>query len=243
MPELTTTPTHEQNLNSTYYSPGGFPLTTMSDWGWHSQPPPLSSGANPFQTYTYDYLKTSEGRAVPYPLSTGTPAAQWLRANPHRLDLMQMALRHRTDTFKPLRRDTDVLRVGASQSLDPWSGELVSNFTLASAGRGGNRTRVSTRTVCHMDLDVLSWRVESDALFSGPDNMSGVVLRMAFPYGSEAEYGGGADWGQDDKHATTVVRTTKDSALLRRRLDWDEYEVLCRWGGAGVQGAKRVRDG
>ena len=157
---------------------------------------------------------------------------------------MQMALRRRADTFTPLRLDTDVLRVGATQSLDLWRGELVSNFTLASDAEGaGSGARVRTRTVCHMDLDVLSWRVESDVLHSRADNISAVVLRIAFPYGSEAEYGGGADWGQDGKHTTTVVRTTNDSALLRRRLDWDEYEVLCRWGGAGVQGAKLVRDG
>ena len=186
--------TRKQSLNATHRSPGGFPLTTLSDWGWHSQPPPTSSGKDPFETYAYNYLNTTQGRAVPYPLSTGSAGAQWLRANPHRLHLMQMALRRRTDTFAPLQLDTDVLRTGATQALDVWSGELVSNFTLLSttAATTNQGARVSTRTVCHMDLDVLSWRVESDLLHGSG---AALVLRVAFPYGSQAEYGGGADWG------------------------------------------------
>ena len=38
-----------QSLNESYHDP--FPLTTMSDWGWHSSPFP--EGVDPFADYEY----------------------------------------------------------------------------------------------------------------------------------------------------------------------------------------------
>ena len=42
----------------------------------------------------------------------------------------------------------------------------------------------------------------------------------------------GHDWASDSKHSTTVVASTADSALVKRALDFDSYEVLCRWSDA-----------
>ena len=227
-----------QTLNSSIYSTrgaDGFPLTTLSDWGWHSQPPP--TGVDPFKSFAYTRYDTSTGAQVPYPMasSSNDPAVEeWLRSNPHRLDLIQVALRRRSDTSAPLTLgdSSGIIQSSAKQTLNPYTGELVSNFTLSSGAS------CTTRTVCHMDLDVLAWRLSSAALL--PTHKQQVVLRVAFPYGTTSEYGGGSDWSSDVKHETTVVRTTATSALLHRRLDFDEYYVLCRWSAAG---AKLVSDG
>lgn len=347
-----------QSLNTTYGTTnGGFPLTTLSDWGWHSSPLP----AGTFSNYTYEYFNTSLNRSVPYPtkFEAGGGGHSWLRQNPHRLDIIQVALRRREDTHTPLELDTDILRESATQTLDPWTGELVSNFSLRTTGRTGtpttqNGTQMTTRTTCAMDLDLLSWRVEGpllrrtpsrpatttmyqrrDGYFGRPSALmrhpswpargespgncseafsattpssvciahsaamcdatpgcrayaltnewhggfypqlyagvdiaekqaagwvlfentapappappaplrdEHVVLRIAFPYGTTDFSGAGGDWSPSlaARHTTTVVRRTADSVLLRRRLDWDEYEVLCRWD---AKGATLVRDG
>lgn len=66
------------------------PLGTQSQWGWHTMP-------NPEGHVLSDVLEEydSGNRKVPY-ASDGnhpkgySPAAEWLRANPHRIDLAQM---------------------------------------------------------------------------------------------------------------------------------------------------------
>jgi protein-glucosylgalactosylhydroxylysine glucosidase len=74
------------------YYEKGMPLCTESQWGWHSMPNPqgykLADALN-----TYDVA----GRKVPYAAGAGSggysAAANWLRANPHRLHLGQIGLR------------------------------------------------------------------------------------------------------------------------------------------------------
>jgi hypothetical protein len=46
-----------QTFNSTYKV---FPLTTLSDWGWHSEPPPADP--NIFADYQYEMFNISTGR-------------------------------------------------------------------------------------------------------------------------------------------------------------------------------------
>jgi hypothetical protein len=335
-----------QSLNNTYKE---FPLTTLSDWGWHSSPPPEPTSQY-FKDYEYKMFNISTGRSVPYPLNQGGKFG-WLRENPHRLDLIQVGLRRQSDTFSPLIAG-DIS--DATQVLDPYTGELVSNFSIGvraafssetcspvgtwySAGdrskhnqftvavstaatrcpgahtgtflvdsqyawhnesfctyangslwyqqnhgtndggwsgefgaiktaaacdsirwqdgaewcRGSSSTCLShkpspaptpvpppaptefvpvqTRTVMHMDLDILSWRIES-AMLSPSESSRAVdgaaggaesstvssiddtlVVRVAFPYGSGADNGPGHDWSKDSAHTTTVVRRYRTS--------------------------------
>ena len=75
------------------YYEKGVPLGTLSQWGWHSLP-------NPQGYRMADILEEYEvaGRKVPYASGRGrsggySAAADWLRANPHRLDLGRIGLR------------------------------------------------------------------------------------------------------------------------------------------------------
>lgn len=250
-----------QSLNGTHKT---FPLSTLSDWGWHSSPPPgIPAGAGHqdevtefFRGYKYDLYNISDGRQVPYPTAqapTFTPGQangsnpyEWLRRNPHRLDLIQVALRRQAAPDVPLT-PADLDSASATQELCPWTGELASNFSFGTA-----RAAVRTKTACHMDLDLLSWRVESPALLGAvaaghgdgptpaPDaRADALAVRVAFPYGSGDMGGGGHDWTKDAAHTTSIVRSTATSVLLKRQLDFDQYLVLCKWSA----GATFKRDG
>jgi hypothetical protein len=148
---------------------------------------------------------------------------QWLRNNPHRLDLIQVALRRRSATATPLTTADINSGSGATQRLDPWTGGLESNFTV-----GAKSHAVRTHTACAMDLDLLSWRIESDLVGGAPtSDDDALVVRVAFPYGSPLHTG--ADWGSQSAHTTSFTRTDATSARFHRTLDHDEYEVVCRW--------------
>jgi hypothetical protein len=216
-----------QTLNGTYTT---LPLTTLSDWGWHSSP---YQGPSPFDIFQYTDFQVSSGRNVPYPLNQQQPGGAWLRSNPHRLDLIQVALRKPSAPSTPLVPADLDLGAGAAQELNPWTGELSSTFTI-----GGGRVSYFSRTAMMMDLDVISWKLQwRYSLSAKGENQrntapEALAIRVAFPYGSEQSNGPGHDWTSDSKHSTTVVKTTADSALLKRVLDFDSYEVLCRWSDA-----------
>jgi hypothetical protein len=74
----------------------GIPLTTMSDWGWHSFPntlgltpaeseKTLDLGHGHDEVYAVEYKRTEDGRHK--------EATQYFRANPHRLNLGVIGLR------------------------------------------------------------------------------------------------------------------------------------------------------
>ena len=177
-----------QSLNSTYTM---LPLTTLSDWGWHSSP---YQGRSPFDLFQYTDFRVSSGRNVPYPLNQQQPGGAWLRSNPHRLDLIQVALRKLSAPSTPLVPADLDLGAGAVQELNPWTGELSSNFTT-----GGGSVSYRSRTAMMMDLDVISWKLQWRHSLSGKDETKPstaselLAIRVAFPYGSEQSNGPGHD--------------------------------------------------
>jgi hypothetical protein len=172
-----------QTFPECYPVADGTLLGTQSQWGWHSMPRP--GGADLARTLRTYRTRRAEVSYVDSPVDEET---WWLRANPHRLDLARIALvlldgsGHRPPASSEL---------GASrQVLDPWTGVITSEFTLA-----GLPVKVST--ACHPDQDALG-------------------VRIAFPYGSTA-WGNAADWSHPDDHETEVdgglVRRRFDGAV------------------------------
>ena len=194
----------------------GITLCTQSEWGWHTSP-------NPKGYRMADVLENYDvaGRKVPY-ASDGnyprgySPAATWLRANPHRLDLGRIGFNLTKSDGTPANiedlNDT-------SQTLDLWNGLLSSRFEIE--GRP-----VKVMTVCHPERDVLAVRIESPLLPEGR-----IAVSLAFPYGRE-DWGNAADWDHPDRH-TTRHKITKGVADLIRILDADRYYVCiaCSDGG------------
>ncbi|GAA4428037.1 hypothetical protein GCM10023169_28730 [Georgenia halophila] len=189
--------------------PAGTLLGTQAQWGWHSSPPP--DGREP-ELRRRPY-RTRRGQ-VPYvdaepsgkDDSTLDEESRWLRANPHRLDLLRMGLV--VDGTSPPREDLGPCR----QVLDLWTGTVTSELALA-----GERLRVTT--ACHPERDVLAVRVERlDAGRPGDGPRLGV--RLAFPYGSES-WTNAADWGRSRDHRTEVHSPGAggSAATVRRYFD------------------------
>jgi hypothetical protein len=202
------------------YYEKGVPLCTEAQWGWHSFP-------NPEGYKLTDALEEYEvaGRKVPYASGRSargggySPAAAWLRANPHRLHLGRIGLQMN-------KSDGSAVAIGdlanISQTLDLWSGSLSSRFEVEGS-------KVVVSTVCHPTKDILAIRVESPLLEQGR-----LSVLLAFPYGSD-EWRKAADWDHPDRH-TTQCRLGDNQADLTRILDADRYYVRLAWSpGAQIR--------
>ena len=114
------------------------PLSTQSQWGWHSFP---GRPGGELRLTNYD----TYGRPVGYATSSEGQKAlfDWLRENPHRLHLGRIGF--------AIERPEDLDAV--TQTLDLWTGTLASGFTF----RG---SPVVVRTCCHATLDLVAVIVE-----------------------------------------------------------------------------------
>ena len=182
-----------------------FPLMTGSDWGWHSFKPPSSSTvhskADPFappQPGTFwDRWRVSSNRsqvregwyptgsaASPTPGHPTDPdvaaAISWRGANPHRINLGQIALRWigKRGSDGACTRVSGATEaevqgagvcsapveaeevLGVNQTLDLWAGVAHSHFSLRGAP-------VAVDTVVHGQADVVSANVSSSLVASG----------------------------------------------------------------------------
>ncbi len=207
------------------YYEKGTPLCTLSQWGWHSLP-------NPQGYRMADALEEYEvaGHKVPYASGRGqtrgySPAADWLRANPHRLDLGRIALRlTKADGSVATMEGLSVI----SQTLDLWTGRLSSIFEWE--GRP-----VGVVTVCHPTRDLLAVRIESPWVRQGALGVS-----LAFPYGS-AEWRIAADWNHPDRHVTQA-RIEGHQADFTRIVDTERYHVRVAWTtSARIEGKSQHR--
>lgn len=205
------------------YHQQGIALCTQSQWGWHTMPNPKSYRLSDILE---EYVVA--GRKVPYASDkdysgTYSPAASWLRANPHRLDLGQIGLRLAKSDASPVSIDD---LSGTSQTLDLWAGLLSSRFEI-------DAQPVEVLTVCHPDRDLLGVRIESALL-----RQERILVSLRFPYGG-ADWGSAADWDHPDRH-TTQQRITDDKADMTRILDADRYYVRVAWSaGAGIRAVSR----
>jgi len=186
-----------------------FPLCTTAQWAWHTSPGPNGLDSQPLQYKNFD----TYGRPVPYATDAKgqEPRFSWLRENPHRMHLGRLALC--STGGAPLKLD-DLDRI--EQTLDLWSGLLVSRFTLAGAP-------VEVETVCHGTKDMLGVRVRSSRVRNGK---LAIELSFAYPLPTRAM----VDWSKpNDQHQTTLRRGTESSSLER----WIDHSLaVCiplRW--------------
>lgn len=194
---------------------GGAPgslLTTQSQWGWHTSPPP--GGAVPHPSRRIYATRKGE---VPYldycgPLEPAPGEKpnddQWLRANPHRLDLGRIGLCQLPDATALDSRELK----GAHQRLDLWAGRLESGFSLGGHG-------IFACTVCHPDRDLLAVKIAAPV-------RANLGVAFSFPYGSMS-WNLAADWTRQDAHRSELSRTA-GGWKIRRALDGTCYRVEVR---------------
>ena len=192
----------------------GIPLTTMSDWGWHSFANPEKYSLED----TYKFYDT-HGRQVAYPSNRECGAGVWLRANPHRLNLGRVGL-------KLVKRDGKAIRLeeltDIHQKLDLWRGMLISRFKA-------DGQPVEVQTCIHSERDMIAVRIISPLISSGQ-----LEVEIKFPYGSGGWGPGASDWGKPELHQTMVSSPTAGRVDIHRKLDEDEYYVSLVSSPAGV---------
>ena len=148
------------------YYKEGLSLGTYSEWGWHSFPNkedykivetlqdhPLPG--HPHGIYAVQFPEGPERNAK---------AAEWFRANPHRLHLGNIG-------FDSLLV-SDITKI--DQTLDMWKGELHSHFLW-------RKLPVTVTTSCNGDSDIVSASVSSSAKLA-------VGIRFPYPTGSYSSY-------------------------------------------------------
>jgi hypothetical protein len=187
----------------------GVPLGTQSQWGWHSFPNP--DGYRMEETWkTYDF---GRDRLEPYAVQFDEKgrqqeAADWYRANPHRLHLGIVGL-ELPDGVTP-ERITEI-----DQTLDLWKGVIRSSYKI-------NGVPHRVETACHPEADMLAARIVTP---------SHTGVKLHFPYPSGGHTDDACDWNSNDKHSTTIVEREGNRAVLERRLDETVYYVTLNWEG------------
>lgn len=195
------------------------PLCTMTQWGWHTKP---------VREERYEYLPEEvemtayqfQGRTVRYAVEKkkgNEEIYDWLRQNPHRLNLARIGLKK------------DGAEIGAErisdirQELRLYEGILDSRFAL-----DGECCHVVT--AADGETDTLAFQVESGLW------KKGLTAEIAFPYGSPLI--SASNWEAEDAHLTEIVNGEVKKLVLKRTLDKDVYYVTirmegCRWENCG----------
>jgi hypothetical protein len=196
----------------------GVPLGTQSQWGWHSFP-----NVNDYRfeesLRVYDF---GRGRQESYPVQVRSPehaarAADYFRANPHRLHLGYIGLELLKKDGSPAMPE-DISDI--QEEIDLWSGGIHSTFLF-------DNEKVEVTTYVHPAIDAISARVESPLVAKGQ-----LKIRFTFPYPTGKHSDAASDWTCPWKHQTALVEDGPNGATLQRTLDSTRYHVNISWNGA-----------
>jgi len=185
----------------------GVPQGTQSQWGWHS----FANDKNfRFEETLKEYNFGRERKEL-YSVQFDEPgrqheAANWFRINPHRLHLGIVGLE------LPGAKPEDVKNI--RQMLNMWQGIITSNFNI-------NNVSYEVKTACHPNRDEIAIQIKAKGMKP--------AVNFRFPYPTGGHSDDACNWNADDKHSTTVVRTTENSAVLKRELDSTVYFVQLQW--------------
>lgn len=196
------------------------PLCTMTQWGWHTKPvneeryeylpEEVEMTAYPFQDRTVHYaVEKKKGNEEVY---------DWLRQNPHRLNLARIGLKKDGVEIEP-EQIGDIC-----QELRLYEGILDSRFTLE-----GESCHVLT--AADGETDTLAFCLESGLWEKG------LTVEIAFPYGSPLI--SASDWESEDMHLTEMVSEDGQKLVLKRTLDRDVYYVKIYMEGCGWEQCDR----
>lgn len=189
----------------------GIPLGTQSQWGWHT----ISNPDNYTLDQAFNFYNTY-GRQVSYASNQNCKAAQWLRANPHRLHLGRVG-------FKIIKSDSSEIKISditdIGQSADIWEGIIKSSFSIEN-------NKIIVETCCHPEIDQIAVSVRSKLLQKGRINVA-----FDFPYGSLSWGKKTTDWESPQKHSSDIIFQNDKSVVIERKLDSDRYYVHIQWNG------------
>lgn len=184
----------------------GVPLGTMSQWGWHSFP--NTGGYKPQDVLrAYDFGRGhEEWYSCQLKDEHGKAAADYLRANPHRLHLGIVG-------FKGMEMDSisDI-----DQTLDMWNGQIISHFRYASLP-------IKVVTACHPERNMIEADINDPSLHS---------VQLLFPYPTGKHSDDACNWADDLPHNVQLVSINDHSAVYRHTLDSQSYYISIVWRNA-----------
>lgn len=191
-------------------------LGTQANWGWHS------TGKR--DLYMLDQIDMQEldtyGRKVAYPRVPGATKKEyhWLRQNPHRVHLGQLGFVFYKENGEKVGLE-EISHV--NQKLDLWQGMVESIFEIEGK-------KVQVYTVCHPDNDEIAVQVKSELL-----KEEKIKLALSFPNPNIQtdvwEESVALNWYEADKYPVEVKSASSRSALLKRSMDEDYYEIALHW--------------
>ena len=200
------------------YYRGGVPLGTESQWGWHSFPNPQHYKLSDiYKKYGY------YGRKIPYAYAShDTPrekaATDWLRANPHRLDLGRIGF-DITKKDGSIATRTDFTHI--HQELNLWTGIIHSHFEV-------DGVPVDVQTISHQTQDLISVKVTSPLVSEGR-----LKVNFRFSYAA-GKWDEASDWNDPDKHQTIFHHNGDNQDIIEHILDSTRYYATIKWQGEDV---------
>jgi hypothetical protein len=197
----------------------GVPLGTQSEWGWDTFKNTAGYQINEAHKYYDQY-----GRKVPYVVQLNEPqrakeATNFFRQNVHRLQLGNIGF-ELIKANGSLATADDIKNI--EQTLDLWTGEIRSYFTLEDVP-------VEVFTFAHQDQDVVSAQVNSTLLKAGR-----LRIRILFPYPTGAWTDVGNNFGNVENHQSTIVNANGNGGQIRNHLDSATYYTSFSWMGAAT---------
>jgi hypothetical protein len=204
-----------QTLDRAFGRP--IPLHTMSNWGWHSFP--NAKG------HTYDQTLSefdADGRKVTYADRQNTPAGEYFRASPHRVNLARIGLWWEGQSEDGATIDDVEDFADIEQTLDLWTGVATSRFRF----RG---EPVTVTTVADPERDRLAFRIKSPLTAAGK---FGLVVRFSYPVGV---WGPTVDDFTKPSAHTSSSPPGRDGWMPCRRTldDWTYWTVM--YGGRNAE--------
>jgi hypothetical protein len=194
----------------------GVPLGTQSQWGWHSFPNKENyKHTEALKNYNF------RGREEPYSVQFKEPgrqqdAANYLRANAHRLHLGYVGLEFtKKDGSKANPRDIKDI----NQNLKLWDGLINSNYTVEGLP-------VAVQTAVHPDKDQVAVALNSDLVKTGQ-----LKINFRFPYPTGSHTDDATNWSEPEKHKTEIISQDGHSFVLKRTLDETVYYVTVQYTG------------
>ncbi|AXP80145.1 hypothetical protein CJ739_1052 [Mariniflexile rhizosphaerae] len=189
----------------------GVPLGTQSEWGWHTSPNPENyEFKETLKAYNFNGNDHSLYAIQNREDKRRNDAADYFRANPHRLQLGNVGL----EIIKidgTVAKPEDIKDI--NQELNLWTGKIESNFTVESVP-------VKVITYGDANKDAIAAKVESPLL-----KENRIKLKFRFPYPTNQFDDRGVNYTSSELHQTTVNKQTGKAFVFNRTLDNDRYFV------------------
>lgn len=207
------------------YYQAGLPLGTQSEWGWDAVP----------NSENYKFEETlrnieQNGRQVTYSMQQKTPehaakAVEYFRANAHRLQLGNLGF----ELYKKdgsLAQPSDIKNI--KQTLNVWTGEIESSFTLEG-------TPVKVWTASHQEKDVIGVKVASDLMKKGQ-----LKIRVRIPFPTMKWGDNGNLWKADFGYTSVLSNNGKNEAIITHKMDSITYNIGLKWKGIATIAQKEA---